>query len=149
MNMRHPAKPVDLNWSTSGPRYGLVNPFYEMDPKTEDIVFDGTRLKNGMNVLIASAAMRAQFDFGSEELAPVLLDLALERNRWCIISHVTIDNDAVFPLVRFIATYPDGTKRKRVHGIHQAWLVKLDSIPQSAEEESTDAPNESASEQIS
>lgn len=107
-------------------QYQLVDTDYMMNPETDDLLFDGCMLKNGMNVLIEAphmrAAVRSGYTVESEKR------LAVERNRWAIVSELRVVGDQV----AFIATYADGVKLKRTHSINEAWLVKIDSVPEAA-----------------
>ncbi|WPJ30603.1 hypothetical protein [Streptomyces phage Psst4] len=102
----------------------FVPKYYVMDPEIEEIVFDGKSLADGMVILIADPNERARpekdldGDWGQDRL--------LERNRWCTISKVTVE--AEVNTLYFLATYEDGTQRKRSHSIQQSWIVKKDSV---------------------
>lgn len=102
----------------------FVPKYYVMDPETEEIVFDGTCLENGMVVLIANPNERARPE--TDWSRDWSLDRLNECNRWCKVSKVT-----VFPeinVVHFIGTYEDGTQRKRKYSIDESWIVKKDSM---------------------
>lgn len=105
----------------------FVPKFYEMDPEVDDLLPDGTCLRDGMVVLIEDSLIRAD-----EERADSKWELARLRevNRWCEVSHVLITprHDGSRPLIQFIGIYPDGTKRKRTYDSSYAWLVRLFSI---------------------
>lgn len=97
--------------------------FYSMDPETEELLFDGFELKDGMVVLIESPLMRGDLsaaDSNEAEMASVLAN-----NRWCTVSNIYNHRK----MVEFVGTYGDGSKRKRTQGVRWAWLVKKDSIP--------------------
>lgn len=96
--------------------------YYTMDPETEDLLSDGTLLKNGMVVLIENDENRTtiQAELGESNSAR-----AFRWNRWSTVSNVAV----IDSYVSFIAVYTDGTKRKLAAGVDDAWYVKLDSIP--------------------
>lgn len=104
-----------------------VSRFYEMDPEVDDLLPDGTYLRDGMHVLLEDSWMRGDADragcnvFEDERLR--------EANRWCEVSHLTIQpRPDAMPLVSFVAIYPDGTKKKRRYDASYAWLVRLFSL---------------------
>lgn len=101
----------------------FVEQFFEMDPATDDLIFDGTNLRNGMVVLIEDDSLRrAVSDISSlrdRDRAQVL-----RYQRWAKVSCVSIDMQTT----RFIATYADGSKRKIAIGTNNAWYVKKDSM---------------------
>lgn len=102
----------------------FVKRHYDMNPDTEDLLFNGTFLKDGMIVLVENPLMRVNMKAGMPEWKQDLANLA---NRWCMVDHVSFHDASV----SFIAIYGDGTKRKRVYGNQAGWFVKLDSmIPQ-------------------
>lgn len=108
----------------------FVSKYYEMDPETDDLLFDGTKLKNEMRVLIASPSLR------HETVQRVMTDRALYDlrgdNRWCFVSEIEVTPRQSYQnegTVSFVALYDDGTKRKRVFSLSHAWIVKKDSIP--------------------
>lgn len=103
--------------------------YRDMQPETEDLLIDGRHLQNGMVVLIEAASIRADMSIVASTILsnPADLNRAKVFNRWCEVSDVKIDN--AFGVVSFVATYPDGTKRKRNEPIDLAWFVKLDSLP--------------------
>ncbi|QAY17192.1 hypothetical protein SEA_MADAMATO_74 [Streptomyces phage Madamato] len=106
----------------------FVPKYYVMDPDTEEIIFDAKSLADGMEVLIGDPNERARpekdldGDWGQDRL--------LERNRWCTVSKVTMIPGTANS-VQFLATYEDGTQRKRSYSVQQSWIVKKDSIPAS------------------
>jgi len=105
----------------------FIQKFYEMDPKTEELLFDATYLRNGMKVLIESPDLRANPRMG---LAGSELDRARTANRWCTVSFLKVGGE----FVDFIATYDDGIKRKRTYPVGCAWIVKKDSLQKPIEE---------------
>lgn len=96
----------------------FVHKYYEMDPATEDLLFDGTYLQDGMTVLVGDPMLRVDLE---EDVNPHLEEKAKIRNRWATISNVTISNDEL----SFLALYSDGTKRKVIVNVAWPWLVKL------------------------
>lgn len=104
----------------------FVGKFAEMDPTTEDLL-EGCELKDGMIILIEGSINREDL----VELDPdsptssYRLDRLREVNRWCKIDRVRFEHHNT---VSFIATYADGTKRKRTYSTGHAWFVKLDSM---------------------
>lgn len=96
---------------------------YEMDPETEDLLFDATQLANGLTVLIETPDLRV-FPEHTDSLPE--RERALRWNRWMTISDLTIDE--VADEVLFIATYEDGTKKKITTSADYAWYVKKDSL---------------------
>lgn len=106
--------------------YDEFEPQYrEMDPATEKLLFDGSRLRNGMIVLFGSPELRVGI---REEMSEDVLELARTRNRWAIVSELEISVGKSGG-VAFIATYADHTERKIVGPMFWPWLVKRDSIP--------------------
>ena len=106
----------------------FVSKFYEMDPEFDDLLPSGLYLRDGMVVLLEDHLLR-----GDEDRADSKWELARLRevNRWCEVSHVVVTprhGDASGPLVEFIGTYPDGTKRKRAYAASYAWLVRKFSV---------------------
>jgi hypothetical protein len=99
----------------------VVPKFYDMDPKTEDMLPSGRYLANGMKVLIASSNTRSRTDDLSVDWVH---DAAITNNRWCTVTHLEVINNHT----RFVGVYEDGTKRMRVAATTEAWLVKIDSI---------------------
>lgn len=103
----------------------VVDKFYMMDPKTEEFIPDGRSLADGMVVLIADSKFRGRFPDDMD--LDWSRDRLLENNRWCTVSGIRIKGDAIM----FVASYSDGTKRKRQANIEDAWFVKKDSIADS------------------
>lgn len=118
---------------------------FAMNPETEDLLPDGTYLREGMVVLIEGNIVSGN----PERLAKMTEDdpgysyekaRCDESNRWAKVTHLKLRSmyDSNDQLVTFIAVYADGTKRKRTYNESYAWFVKLDSIP---EEESAPVVN--------
>lgn len=119
----------------------FVDKFYQMDPAFEDLLPDGTFLKDGMVVLIEDSLSRVEMDRAINDDRGYDMSRARENNRWCTVSHVQfrshpqIDYESgrsigLNHLVSFVATYGDGTKTKRTYNVSYSWIVKKDSIPQ-------------------
>lgn len=100
----------------------FVPKYYEMDPATEDLLFDGRYLQDGMVILMGEPSVRAEI---LEQMEDEEIEIAKRFNRWMSISHVTWFGNSV----AFLAHFPDGTKKKIVTGVHMPWLVKIDSLP--------------------
>lgn len=116
---------------------GLVPKIYTMDPKTEDMLSNGMRLRTGMKVLLAPSNLRER-----PEEAETLKDWQLERlqtnNRWCtVVEPPTFNNRN--NTISFVGLYEDGTKHKRTYVADYAWLVKKDSLPDPVAEEEKEA----------
>lgn len=105
----------------------FVPKYYVMDPETEELVFDAMDLRNGMVVLIADPDERTRPELGNDR--DWEMDRLLERNRWCTVSKIDVSPET--NSVYFLATYEDGTQRKRQYSITQAWLAKKDSVESS------------------
>lgn len=100
-----------------------VSRHYVMDPEHEDLLWSGADLRVGMVVLIEDELLRG--DPGSSD--DYNKSRADEANRWCTVERIELSNSG--QLVTFLATYGDGTKRKRAYAASYAWLVKLASMP--------------------
>lgn len=100
----------------------FVPKYYRMNPKTDELIRNGSGLKNGMRVLIESPNAKVDTD---EDLNTWEEDRALENNRWCIVEALQVDATGV----SFTGVYDDGTKRSRRWSLSHAWLVRKDSIP--------------------
>lgn len=100
----------------------FVDKYYVMDPASEDILFDGTGLVDGMIVLIERTESREEL---REKMTPGQIDNARWNNRWAKISRVEVRGENV----SFFAVYEDHTVKKRVHNVHFPWLVKIASLP--------------------
>lgn len=103
----------------------MVPKFYTMDPATEDLLPDAEYLVDGLVVLSGEPSDRVDLANRTDEW---MTDRAYERNRWARVSHVVRIRDGRRDEVAFVATYADGTKRKRRVLPKSAWLVKKDSI---------------------
>lgn len=123
---------TDRNTPDTQPAF--VAKFYEMDPDVDDLLPDGTHLRNGMVVLIEESLVRADETRCDDRWERPRL---LEANRWCEVSYLTVTpryDDSGFhcreisPLISFVGVYPDGTKRKRQYDASYAWLVRKFSM---------------------
>jgi hypothetical protein len=109
-------------------RKSFVDKYYEMDPKTEDLLFDGTYISEGMVVLIQSPSYKETLIETSVSNGKYdEIWRAKKYNRWCTVSDVKSNERGI---VSFIGVYEDGTKRKHCHDVFDAWIVKKDSIPE-------------------
>lgn len=98
---------------------------YFMNPETDDVLPDGTHLKEGMIVLIEYDNHRE--DTKAENVwTPLERKRAMRYNRWCLVTNVELLPEA--GMVRFVAVYADGFKAQRTHSVEAAWLVKLESL---------------------
>lgn len=99
--------------------YSLFVPkFYQMDPKHEDLLFDGTDLREGMIVLIEHPMYRADVDV---ELSGAELEQAMRFNRWAMITRLNITGNEL----TFVAEYADGSKKKISASAKESWLMML------------------------
>jgi hypothetical protein len=105
----------------------FVDKYYEMMPAFDDLLPSGRDLRDGMIVLIESPLSRADVDVSAEELTPSLKYVARVLNRWCTVSDIKFEMGGA--ILTFIGEYGDGVKVKRNHQAADAWIVKLDSLP--------------------
>lgn len=96
---------------------GLVSKWYEMDPETEDVLYNGGDLQEGMVVLLENPEMRV--DIWEAETDEEWFR-ALRTNRWMMVSRIEV----IGSYVRLFAEYEDGMKSKLEFPIREAWLVK-------------------------
>lgn len=101
----------------------LVEKTYVMNPETEDVLPTGEQLRNGMIVLIESRGSKVGLE---NTTAPVNLTNARKQNRWCEVSELRIWPDSQ---ITFIGIYADGVKCQRRAPVRDAWIVKIDSVP--------------------
>lgn len=99
--------------------------YFTMNPETDDLLLNGHQLENAMIVLIENPDHRTHIPENLDDMHIEHQFNADEKNRWCRVSQL----EKHIQFVRFIAIYADGTKRKRVYDIHDAWFVKKDSKP--------------------
>lgn len=95
---------------------------YEMNPKSESLLFDGTYLVENMIVLIGDSMFRAN----PSSTMVSEIHKAKVRNRWCRVTNLKTRNNGGNREVAFIGVYEDGAQYKRVHSIETPWLVKND-----------------------
>jgi len=123
----------EIDWNTTTDwtsRPGFVNRGYINDPEIEELLFDGTYLRDGMRVLNGRTSSFQELSWIGNDLCE---ERAMENNRWCTISHVREERTRDYRFISFFATYDDGIKIKRQVSIHDCWIVKKDSIPQTHE----------------
>jgi hypothetical protein len=114
--MRH----TTTEWSTTMniPAGSTVD--YDMNPETDDLLFDGTELRDGM-VVIPENKYQRDPRRGSH------------ADQWCRATRVTIRpskiNDVPMEFLEFIGVYADGFKAKFSLGTVNSWIVRKDSIP--------------------
>jgi hypothetical protein len=93
---------------------------YDMDPETDDLLFDGTELRDGMVVIPESKYLREP-------------RRSSHADQWCRATRVTIRQSEIkgasVEFVEFIGVYADGFKAKFSLGTVNSWIVKKDSIP--------------------
>jgi hypothetical protein len=109
----------------------LVPHTYMMNPETDEIVPSGFELLNGMSVLIENSNRRSDLKYFTDDLYKASRSIenynaALEWNRWCEVTHLTIWNNET---VTFVGVYDDGVKIQRRVPVEHAWLVWIDSLP--------------------
>lgn len=106
-----------------------VGKYYAVNRETETLLFDGTYLKDGMVVILASPSHRVTVLTGVTYSEAERYELN-KVSRWCTISNVR-NQESVrgVPQIAFIATYEDGFQIKRSQAVSHAWIVKNDSIP--------------------
>lgn len=109
----------------------FVPKYYTMDPEREDLLPNGTHLRNGMQVLVESSNFRSSLAYIDTQAGE--LDRALKYNRWCTVSDVEALEVEGTKSVSFIAKYEDGTKRQMVRSVWCAWYVRIDTIPEKDE----------------
>lgn len=137
-NLFNERKPYD-------PGFTYVDQYYEMDPATEVVAFDGSQLFEGAWVLIENPRLRGEnpmrlYNNFNVVPAPELLEGVRLNNRWAQISQLEIDPEpknghhCTDRKVRFIATYDGGVQRKRVVDFDEAWLVKKSLTPEQINE---------------
>ena len=90
--------------------------YYQMDPRREDLLFDGTELQEGMIVLIENSELRAEIGTG---VSGEQLEKAMRYNRWAMVTRPSVEDTSL----KFLAVYADGSKKKIELSVHHAWLV--------------------------
>lgn len=100
----------------------FIDRFYKMDPSLEDLLFDGTFLRDGMTVTIGDSCLR--MDLSSQDMNdPYYMDQVEIMNSWFTISYVVVHGS----YVSFMAMYENGCKRKLTFPTRHPWLMKLRS----------------------
>lgn len=100
----------------------FVDKYYEMDPDKEDLLFDGTELKEGMTVLVGEPDLRVLVREG-EELSPHDAEMARRYNRWFKVDRV----ESGGTYTTFVALYADGTKKKMMVPTVMSWIIKINN----------------------
>lgn len=100
----------------------IVGKYETVDIETEEILFDGYELRNGMIVIIEDVDLRWDVLDNPDDRH---MYYTMVMNRWCRISNVCVRNTKV----EFLATYEDDFAVKRVTDVSKAWIVKKESIP--------------------
>lgn len=113
---------MDANKMIEEMKKSFVSKYYAMDPETDFMIPTSDLLQNGMRVLFAEPDQRVNTLSIASQVG--LFNKAMERNRWCKVSNLKRSGDTF----AFVATYDDGTQRKRSAHIGEPWLVKLDSV---------------------
>jgi len=99
----------------------FLDRFFRMNPKTDDLLFDGTYLRDGMTVLVGDASQRMEI---TDDMDVYHRDQAELTNAWYTITHVMTNQK----YVTFLATYEDGSKRKVTFPLGVPWLVRLNTL---------------------
>lgn len=106
----------------------FVEQNYEMNPETEELLKDGSYLRDGMIILDAQPNRRASTTRDEEgEIPNWIRERILERNRWFVISDVDISTK--YGTVQFTSTFADGRRRRSERPLNIAWLVKSKTAP--------------------
>jgi hypothetical protein len=113
----------------------FVPKYFEMDPKTDDLLRKGSMLEEGMEVLLERPDMRVDVLGLAESIKsgtnPSLTEQALRWNRWATVSDLGWGEEGP----SFIGIYHDGTKKKIEVADHLAWYVKKKSMPKPIDDE--------------
>lgn len=120
------ASEIVENFDSSTEQTEFVDKYYEMDPETEDVLHNGTLVVDDMKVLVESPMHREVIH---ENMDSANIYNAKTKNRWATVEQSKVALHGNQHVLTFIAVYDDGVKRKIVHGVEFAWLVKKDSIP--------------------
>jgi len=102
----------------------FVHKSYINDPVTEDFLYDGTFLENGMVILIEDPRYRADLILAAKYEDDYIL--AQERNRWIKVSR--LEKDYKNNYLHFQGDFMDGSSRKLRFPMRYAWFVKKDSM---------------------
>jgi hypothetical protein len=108
-----------VNWRDAHP--DLVEHDATFNSLTEYYEPEGTKLENGMRVLVANENRRSNLKFVNE----LFLLNALASNRWCKVTKFQI----IDGYVMFLGVYDDGSVVPRKYRPEVGWLVKRDSVP--------------------
>lgn len=110
---------------------GFVNKYFEMDPKTDDLLRSGKELEEGMKVLLEVPDYRLDLDVSGGVIErrtdPGMVAQALKWNRWVTVSNLGWGG---MDTCSFIGVYEDGTKKLVEVPDNFAWYVKKNSIPE-------------------
>lgn len=106
----------------------ILDEFVDKDfvPKREDeIMVDGSNLKNGMRVLIADTTARMSIDeLLGENPEPRYVFMLRKYNRWCTISNVRRNGKKL----SFTGTYDDGSMYRHDASYQSIWYVDRASM---------------------
>lgn len=89
-----------------------------------DTILYGDELENGMRVLIEDTLFRG--DPANAGSVTNSQERVNETAAWCTVTKFKFGG-----VIRFVGLYDDGTMRVRQYARSIAWIVKLDSIPES------------------
>lgn len=109
---------------------------YRMNPETEDLLY-ADELQEGMMVLVSDSAEREDpfRAINAPDMVVHTLPALRKRNRWCRVTKFrkleTVEGSGYYS-IRFIGVYEDGERIVRSSSPAKGWLVKLDSIKESA-----------------
>lgn len=107
---------------------------YEMNPDEDDILFDGSKLRNGMVVLVESASLRDYECLCADENCASKVRQRTQA-RWARVSEVKLAPSIYSDVfVEFIAIYGDRVKKKRTVPLTLSWIVKKNSLPKEMQE---------------
>jgi hypothetical protein len=94
-------------------------------PRQDEIMVDGSNLKNGMRVLIADPESRVELHYLVDESpSPMTVFTARKYNRWCTVSNVRRTGSKV----SFTGTYNDGAMYRHSTPHESVWYVTRDSM---------------------
>lgn len=113
----------------------FVPKWFEMDPKTDDLIRSGRFLEDGMVVLLEVPDYRLDLEESGGAVErrtnPAMVAQALKWNRWVTVSDPGYAGDE---LCAFVGVYADGTKKSIEVPDRLAWYVKKKSMPPTADE---------------
>ena len=99
---------------------GIVDADFKMDPETEELIPNGTMLKEGMEIISYHRDLLVDIrSINSEKHEEEFVEL-LVNNRWCTIEKLKIEGDEV----KFVAIYADGPRILRQVHIGYPWIAK-------------------------